>query len=95
MRPSYSILDPSFRYVSAAATSVAETWRRFGWRPTSATSVAETWRRFGWHPTTAEERKRRQGPAVTLVVDQAAAARSIGHAAPRALRESLASTGAA
>ena len=35
MRPSYSILDPSFRYVPAAATSVADTWRRFGWRPTT------------------------------------------------------------
>jgi hypothetical protein len=35
MRPSYSILNPSFRYVPAAATSVAETWRRFGWRPTT------------------------------------------------------------
>ena len=78
MRPSHSILDPSFRYVSAMATSVAETWRRFGWRP-----------------TTAEERKRRQGPAVTLVVDQVAAARSIGRASPRAVRESRALTGAA
>lgn len=28
-----SILDESFRYVPAAATSVADTWRRFGWRP--------------------------------------------------------------
>jgi len=35
MRPNYSILDPSFRYVPAFATSVAETWRRFGWRPTT------------------------------------------------------------
>ena len=35
MSPNYSILDPSFRYVSAVATSVAETWRRFGWRPTT------------------------------------------------------------
>ena len=78
MRPSYSILDPSFRYVSAVATSVAETWRRFGWRP-----------------TTAEERKSRQGPAATLVVDQVAAARSIGRAAPRAVREPRASTAAA
>ena len=33
MKP--SILDESFRYVPAAATSVADTWRRFGWRPTS------------------------------------------------------------
>jgi hypothetical protein len=35
MKPSPTILDPSFRYVPAAATSVADTWRRFGWRPTS------------------------------------------------------------
>jgi hypothetical protein len=66
MRPSYPILDSSFRYVPAVATSVAETWRRFGWRP-----------------TTDEERKRRQGPAVTLVVDQIAAVRRIELAAPR------------
>lgn len=33
MKPRRSILDESFPYVSSAATSVAETWRRFGWRP--------------------------------------------------------------
>lgn len=33
MKPIRSILDESFRYVPAASTSVAETWRRFGWRP--------------------------------------------------------------
>jgi len=33
MKP--SILDDSFRYVPAAATSVADTWRRFGWCPTT------------------------------------------------------------
>jgi len=33
MRPAKSILDRSFRYVPALATSVVETWRRFGWRP--------------------------------------------------------------
>ncbi len=33
MKPSKSILDESFTYVSSAATSVRETWRRFGWRP--------------------------------------------------------------
>ena len=32
-KPSSSILDESFPYVSAVATSVSETWRRFGWRP--------------------------------------------------------------
>jgi hypothetical protein len=35
MKPAHSILDDSFRYVPAVATSVAETWRRFGWRPTT------------------------------------------------------------
>ena len=35
MKPDRSILDESFPYVSSAATSVAETWRRFGWRPTT------------------------------------------------------------
>jgi hypothetical protein len=36
MELAHSILDPSFRYVPAAATSVADTWRRYGWRPTTA-----------------------------------------------------------
>jgi hypothetical protein len=35
MKPARSILDDSFRYVPAVATSVVETWRRFGWRPTT------------------------------------------------------------
>jgi hypothetical protein len=34
-KPTHSILNDSFRYVPAAATSVVETWRRFGWRPTT------------------------------------------------------------
>jgi hypothetical protein len=33
MKPTHSILNDSFRYVPAIATSVTETWRRFGWRP--------------------------------------------------------------
>ena len=37
MKPPYSILDRNFRYVPAVATSVAETWRRFGWRPMKET----------------------------------------------------------
>jgi hypothetical protein len=35
MKPAHSILDASFRYVPALATSVGETWRRHGWRPTT------------------------------------------------------------
>src|SRR5262245_21640535 len=35
MRPARSILDRAFSYVPAVATSVVETWRRFGWRPTT------------------------------------------------------------
>jgi len=33
MRASRSILDHKFRYVPSVATSVSETWQRFGWRP--------------------------------------------------------------
>jgi hypothetical protein len=33
MRPSKSILDESFSYVPSTSTSVADTWRRFGWHP--------------------------------------------------------------
>jgi hypothetical protein len=33
MKPRKSILDRSFVYVPASATSVDRTWRRFGWRP--------------------------------------------------------------
>lgn len=35
MKPFRSILDPSFCYVPSVATSVASTWRRAGWRPTT------------------------------------------------------------
>jgi hypothetical protein len=35
MKPAQSILDHSFRYVPAVSTSVAHTWRRFGWQPTT------------------------------------------------------------
>ena len=35
MKPTHSILSTSFRYVPAMATSVSDTWSRFGWRPMS------------------------------------------------------------
>ena len=33
MRPKISILDRAFAYKPSYATAIAETWRRFGWRP--------------------------------------------------------------
>ena len=27
------LLDPNFRYTSAAATNIQDTWKRFGWMP--------------------------------------------------------------
>lgn len=49
MKPSKSILDRSFIYVPSTATSVDQTWRRFGWRPSTETeSTQET------HPRPAQ-----------------------------------------
>lgn len=36
MKPPASILNGTFRYVPSTSTSIAETWRRFGWRPMTA-----------------------------------------------------------
>jgi len=33
MKPRISILDRSFAYKPSYATAIADTWRRFGWRP--------------------------------------------------------------
>jgi hypothetical protein len=41
MKPTRSILDSAFKYVPAVATSVASTWRRFGWRPAAETRIAK------------------------------------------------------
>ncbi len=41
-KPSKSILDRSFVYVPSTATSVDQTWRRFGWRPNAESSSAAT-----------------------------------------------------
>lgn len=36
MRP--NILDPKFKYIPATATSIQDTWRKFGWRPKNEVS---------------------------------------------------------
>lgn len=33
MKPTKSILDENFSYIPSTSTSVADTWRRFGWHP--------------------------------------------------------------
>ena len=33
MNPRISILDRAFSYKPSYATAIADTWRRFGWRP--------------------------------------------------------------
>jgi hypothetical protein len=33
MKPKISILDHAFVYKPSYATAIADTWRRFGWRP--------------------------------------------------------------
>ena len=33
MKPKLSILDRAFAYKPSYATAIADTWRRFGWRP--------------------------------------------------------------
>ena len=45
MKPSRSILDPAFRYVPSVSTSVADTWRRFGWRSEPPVAVKQSARR--------------------------------------------------
>ena len=35
MKPSKSILSESFTYVPSGTTAVDETWRRFGWQPST------------------------------------------------------------
>jgi hypothetical protein len=39
MKPRVSILDRAFAYKPSYATAIAETWRRFGWRPTRRDAV--------------------------------------------------------
>jgi hypothetical protein len=33
LKPTISILNRAFAYKPSYATAIAETWRRFGWRP--------------------------------------------------------------
>jgi hypothetical protein len=54
MKPRISILDRAFSYKPSYATAIAETWRRFGWRP-SKRNTQETQtqpRTFGQMPRT-------------------------------------------
>ena len=60
MKPVHSILDDSFRYVPAIVTSVVETWRRFGWRPT--TEEERKRRRRSTVTLVGESRWLRSGP---------------------------------
>lgn len=65
-----SLLDPRFKYVPAARTDVAATWRRFGFRPTTdaerRTRNAPGDDRAGDVTTGAAPRRRRPPAAVTL-----------------------------
>lgn len=36
MRP--NILDPKFKYIPAASTSIQDTWRKHGWKPKNEVS---------------------------------------------------------
>ena len=40
MKPKISILDRAFAYKPSYATAIAETWRRFGWRPVKRNAQA-------------------------------------------------------
>jgi hypothetical protein len=70
------LLDPRFKYIPAAHTDVAATWRRFGFRPTTEaerrsrklrddTAMPEDSPR-----TNARERRRRRRPNLTLAVNE-------------------------
>jgi hypothetical protein len=60
MKPVHSILDDSFRYVPAIATSVVETWRRFGWRTDDRRGAEQ--RRRSTVTLVGESRWLRSGP---------------------------------
>jgi hypothetical protein len=67
MKPARSILDRSFHYVPAAATSVSDTWRRFGWQPTTD---EERDRQFGPPPSFAANQARRLRVPLALLLQQ-------------------------
>jgi hypothetical protein len=54
MKPTISILDRAFAYKPFYATAIAETWRRFGWRPVKrdAEEPQARLRTFGQSPRT-------------------------------------------
>jgi hypothetical protein len=70
-----SILDGSFRYVPSKDTSVADTWRRFGWRPT--TDVDRQARRRLTARATAELRSDLRSSRGDIPASDAAAPRAI------------------
>jgi hypothetical protein len=39
MKP--NILDPKFKYIPAAATSIQDTWRKYGWKPKNEMPVLQ------------------------------------------------------
>ena len=47
MKPPRSILAPAFHYVPSVATSIADTWRRFGWRPETRVAGKQNHRQAG------------------------------------------------
>ena len=54
MKPKVSILDRAFLYKPSYATVIADTWRRFGWRPVKRNA----------QESQAQPRSRRESPRI-------------------------------
>ena len=50
MKPKISILDRAFVYKPSYATAIADTWRRFGWRPAKWESQESQTQSRAWGP---------------------------------------------